>query len=271
MKPFLRLALAALSASAALCGAADVPEVKVTVLYDNTAAMPGPSPSWGFAALVEADGRRILFDTGGNPDTFRENAAALGVDLAALDALVISHEHWDHTQGMPALGRREGLPVYFPSGASPAAPFRTRIDYAGMKPVPVADMTRISAHVQASHEMRGGMAPEIALVVETREGLVVLVGCSHPGIDRMLREIRERTGQPILLVLGGFHLLDSGPDVVDRTLATFKDLGVRHVGAAHCTGAAAISAVRVAFGDRFVEGGVGTTVQAAPFARGTVR
>jgi 7,8-dihydropterin-6-yl-methyl-4-(beta-D-ribofuranosyl)aminobenzene 5'-phosphate synthase len=251
--------------------AADASAVKITYLYDNTAAVADATPAWGFAALVEAYGKRVLFDTGGDAAIFRQNVAALGVDLGQLDALVLSHEHWDHTKGIPVLERREGLPVFYPAGASPVAQFRDMVEAAGMKPVPVTAMTSIVPHITVSDEMKSPVASEVALVVDTDDGLVVLVGCSHPGPDVMLKQIHERTGRPILMVVGGFHLLDSGPEVVNRTLDVFKALGVRYVGPTHCTGNTAIVATRDAFRNTFIEGGVGTVVQAMPFARGTVR
>jgi 7,8-dihydropterin-6-yl-methyl-4-(beta-D-ribofuranosyl)aminobenzene 5'-phosphate synthase len=145
------------------------------------------------------------------------------------------------------------------------------VEAAGMTPVPVTAMTSIAPHITISDEMKSAVAPEVDLIVDTDDGLVVLVGCSHPGPDVMLKAIHERTGRPIVMVVGGFHLLDSGPEVVNRTLDEFRTLGVRYVGPTHCTGAAAIAATRNAFRDGFVEGGVGTVVQVMPFARGTVR
>jgi 7,8-dihydropterin-6-yl-methyl-4-(beta-D-ribofuranosyl)aminobenzene 5'-phosphate synthase len=79
--------------------------------------MAGATAAWGFAALVEAYGKRVLFDTGGDAAIFRQNVAALGVDLTQFDALVLSHEHWDHTNGIPVLGRREELAVFYPATA----------------------------------------------------------------------------------------------------------------------------------------------------------
>jgi len=251
--------------------AAEPPAVKITYLYDNTSAVAGTDPAWGFAALVEAYGKRVLFDTGGNAAVFRHNVAALGVDLAHLDAFVLSHEHWDHTNGIPVLGRREGLAAFYPASANATAPFMGMLQSAGMKAVPVTGMTPIAPRIAVSHEMTSGVAPEVALIVDTDDGLVVLVGCAHPGPGSMLAQIRERTGRPILMLVGGFHMLNAGPEAISRTLDEFKALGVRYVGPTHCTGDAAIAAARQAFGDGFVEGGVGTVVQAAPFKRATVR
>lgn len=254
-----------------VANAAEPPGVKITYLYDNTSAVAGTVPAWGFAVLVEAYGKRVLFDTGGNAGVLRHNVATLGVDLAQIDALVLSHEHSDHTNGIPALGRRDGLAAFYPASVNATAPFMNLLKSAGMKAVPVTGMTPIAPRIAVSHEMTSAAASEVALVVDTDDGLVVLVGCAYPGPETMLAQIRERTGRPILMLVGGFHMSLAGPEAISRTLAEFKALGVRYVGPTHCTGNAAIAAARQTFGDDYIEGGVGTVVQAAPFKRATVR
>lgn len=267
----LAFTLLLMAAVGGAVSAAEAPAVKVTYLYDNTSAVAGTDASWGFSALVEAHGKRVLFDTGGNAGVLRHNVAVLGVDLGRLDALVLSHEHSDHTNGIPALGRRDGLAAFYPASANVTAPFMNMLQSAGMKALPVTGMTQIAPRIAVSHEIASAVASEVALVVDTDDGLVVLVGCAHPGSETMLAQIRERTGRPVLMLVGGFHMSLAGPEAISRTLADFKALGVRYVGPTHCTGNAAIAAARQAFGDGFVEGGVGTVVQAAPFKRETVR
>ncbi len=265
------IAVALFAAWTTVAVAADPPPVKITYLYDNTEAVAGTYSSWGFAALVEAHGRRVLFDTGTGAAVLEHNAAKLGADLSRLDALVLSHEHFDHTGGIAVLGRREGLPVYYPASASPSADFIGALDRAGMKRIPVTEMTTILPRISVSHEMKGPMASEIALLVDTDDGLGVVVGCAHPGPDAMLAQIRQQTGRPVSMLIGGFHLLDANGEAISRTLANFEQQGVRYLGPTHCTGSAAIGAMRKSWGDRFVEGGVGTVVQLAPFTRTTVR
>jgi 7,8-dihydropterin-6-yl-methyl-4-(beta-D-ribofuranosyl)aminobenzene 5'-phosphate synthase len=265
------VAVAAFAAWTTLAVAADPPQVKITYLYDTTEAVAGTHSSWGFAALVEAHGRRVLFDTGTGAAVLESNAAKLGADLSRLDALVLSHEHFDHTGGIAALGRREGLPVYYPASANPSADFIGALDRAGMKRIPVTEMTTILPRISVSHQMKGPMASEIALLIDTDDGVAVVVGCAHPGPDAMLTQIKQQTGRPVSMLIGGFHLLDANSDAISRTLANFEQQGVRYLGPTHCTGSAAIGAMRKSWGDRFVEGGVGTVVQLAPFTRTTVR
>jgi 7,8-dihydropterin-6-yl-methyl-4-(beta-D-ribofuranosyl)aminobenzene 5'-phosphate synthase len=233
--------------------------VRVTYLYDNTAAVPGVRADWGFACLVEGRDARLLFDTGTKPDVLTHNAEALHVDLGRLDAVVLSHDHGDHTAGFPALGPRPGLPVFYARGFNPAVVAALR--GSGARLVPVSKSVEVLPGFHTSDEF-GTTIKEEALLVDTPDGLVVIVGCSHPGIVPMLKQITASTGRPIHTVLGGFHLLQTPADEVKRIVAAFQELGVGRVGPTHCTGPDAIARFKDAYGDRFLQGGVGTVVTA---------
>ncbi len=88
---------------------------RVTILYDAFSDNKTVANDWGFSALVEHDGKRILFDTGNNAATFEHNVKALGVDLSKLDFVVISHRHTDHTTGLKyLLSVNPNVPIYAP-------------------------------------------------------------------------------------------------------------------------------------------------------------
>ena len=235
------------------------PGVRITYLYDNTAAVPGVRADWGFACLVEGRGARLLFDTGTKPDILTHNAQALHVDLGRLDAVVLSHDHGDHTAGFPALGPRPGLPVFYAEGFNPGVVAALR--GSGARLVPVSKGVEILPGFHTSDEF-GTTIKEAALLVDTPDGLVVIVGCSHPGIVPMLRQIKASTGRPIHTVLGGFHLMQTPAEDVQRMVAAFQELGVGRVGPTHCTGPDAVARFKEAYGDRFIPGGVGTVVTA---------
>ncbi len=95
------------------------PAARITILYDNTAATRGLRAAWGFAALVEAHGRTVLFDTGGDPAVLRDNLAVLKVDASRIQAVVISHFHGDHTEGAGGLAAPKGTNVYTPHSFAP--------------------------------------------------------------------------------------------------------------------------------------------------------
>jgi 7,8-dihydropterin-6-yl-methyl-4-(beta-D-ribofuranosyl)aminobenzene 5'-phosphate synthase len=237
--------------------------VHVTYLYDNTVAVRGATPDWGFACLVEAHGRTVLFDTGASADILRHNLATLKVSLDRVDALVLSHDHADHTGGLAALGRRPGLPAYYAQGFAP--PVVDRLTEAGFKTTPVTRAVQIFPGISVSDEMSlkvagGSEIVEDALCVDTPQGLVVVVGCAHPGIVAMLTRIREQSGRPIHMAIGGFHLLQTPPGEIGKIVGEFKRLGIAYAGPTHCTGEEAIRQFRQAYGDHFITGGVGTVV-----------
>jgi 7,8-dihydropterin-6-yl-methyl-4-(beta-D-ribofuranosyl)aminobenzene 5'-phosphate synthase len=235
------------------------PVVTITYLYDNTAAAPGVTADWGFSCLVEGHGARVLFDTGTKPEILTHNARALRVDLRRLDAVVLSHDHGDHTAGFPALGPRPGLPVFYAQGFNPTVVAALR--GSGAKLVPVSKSVQVLPGFRTSDEF-GTTIREEALIVDARDGLVVIVGCSHPGIVTMLRQIKTSSGRPIHTIVGGFHLGQASADEVARIVADVRELGLVRVGATHCTGAEAIRVFKGAYGGHFIPGGVGTVVTA---------
>jgi 7,8-dihydropterin-6-yl-methyl-4-(beta-D-ribofuranosyl)aminobenzene 5'-phosphate synthase len=233
------------------------PGLRVTYLYDNTEAVPGVQADWGFACLVEGRGGRVLFDTGAKPEVLRHNAEALRVDLDRLDAIVLSHDHGDHTAGFPALGPRPSLPVFYAQGFNTAVVASLRT--SGARLVPVSKGVEVLPGFRTSDEF-GTSIKEEALLLDTPDGLVIVVGCSHPGIVPMLQQIKASTGRPIHAVLGGFHLLQTPADEIKRIVAAFQELGIGRVGPTHCTGPDAIRLFKDAFGGRYIAGGVGTVV-----------
>jgi 7,8-dihydropterin-6-yl-methyl-4-(beta-D-ribofuranosyl)aminobenzene 5'-phosphate synthase len=239
---------------------AQEPGLRITYLYDNTEAVPGVQADWGFACIVERPGVRVLFDTGTKPDVLTHNAAALRVDLGQLDAVVLSHDHGDHTAGFPALGPRPGLPVFYAEGFNPAVVDRLKI--SGAKRVAVSKSVDVGPGVRTSDEF-GGAIKEDALLLDTADGVIVIVGCSHPGIVPMLQQVKASTGRPLYAVIGGFHLLETPLNEVARMVAAFRELGVGRVGPTHCTGPDAIRLFKDAYGDHHIAGGVGTVVTVA--------
>lgn len=241
---------------------AQAPGVRITYLYDNTVAAPGTKADWGFACLVEAHGRSVLFDTGTRPEILRENMAVLKVEPAKIQAVVLSHEHGDHTVGIDALPAAPGLPVYLGEHFRLPPPATAAIGRIGAKPIAVKAGAPVEVFpgIRVSDEILRNGAYEEALIIDTPAGSIVVVGCSHPGIVAMLERIADTTKRPIHAVVGGFHLLATPPDDVKKIVGAFKALGVVRAGPTHCTGKEAIRLFREAYGEQFIEGGVGTVV-----------
>jgi 7,8-dihydropterin-6-yl-methyl-4-(beta-D-ribofuranosyl)aminobenzene 5'-phosphate synthase len=133
------------------------------------------------------------------------------------------------------------------------------MDSLGLTPVLVGGPARITGHLYSSGEF-DYQIPEQALVVDTRDGLVVITGCSHPGVVGMLRTIKTAFGKNISMVIGGFHLLEKTDAETGAIIADMKALGVVKCGATHCTGDRQIGMFKAAFGGNYVELGVGNTI-----------
>jgi len=260
------LKVVSLAAIALLAGAgagAAGPPLKFTVLYDNYVHQEGTQADWGFACLVEGAEKTILFDTGTKPDVLMHNVEALKVDLTKVDLVVLSHAHEDHTGGLMAvLARNPKVEVLFP--VSFGAGFAEKVAKAGAKPRTVGQPVEICRNVFLTGEM-GDRIKEISLVLDTPGGLVVVTGCSHPGIVDILKRAKEIKNRPIHLVFGGFHLGNTPEQGIRDILAAFKELGVERCGATHCTGDRPIALFQAAFGDRYQPVGTGRVIEVSGF------
>ena len=267
---------------------------RITILTDAFGQTPALHQDWGFAALIEVGGRRILFDTGNDRRKFEENVRALRVDLRRLDFVVISHRHGDHTAGLPFLRTvNPAVKIYAPQdehfgGPTPASFFRAEpslprhMRYFNGKPpqvVPHGSAWGDIPFVQvgATMEVMSGVrivsavsdAPgmrdlrELALVVDTASGPVVVVGCSHPGVETLVRA--AAIAGPIRLLAGGFHWVTTAEPEIRRMATTLHDdLRVLAIAPGHCTGEVAFRTLQETFGDRYVYAGVGTRIPIAP-------
>jgi len=271
---------------------------QITVLYDafgNTSTM---TKDWGFSALIEYGGKRILFDTGNNADIFAHNVEAKGIDLKSLDFAIVSHRHGDHTSGLNHLLKvNPGVKIYAPQenfgvfGAALPGSFYRRnealppdmryFDGKGPDrlrfgtPWPGADFTWVTKTTEVAPGfhlilLNGTWGvdlevKEISLAIDTPDGIVLIVGCSHPTIERIVEAARAAIDKPIHLVLGGTHLLPASDDQIRSIAATLRDKwSVRYIAPAHCTGEPAFAILKESFADRYVYAGLGTTIVLGP-------
>jgi 7,8-dihydropterin-6-yl-methyl-4-(beta-D-ribofuranosyl)aminobenzene 5'-phosphate synthase len=233
--------------------------VIIKIIYDNTVKTAGLTSDWGFALLISGLKSEILFDTGADPDIFESNFRKMNLDASTIGFLVISHEHDDHTKGIPGLVRmKKNIPVVIPESFSPG--FKRELVNSGLEPILVNKPALICENLYTSGEFPGPI-PEQALVLNTSKGLVVITGCSHPGIVEMLKVIKSTFKKNVYGVLGGFHLLEKPDKEMETIIAEMKALGVVKCGASHCTGVPQIKMFKDAFGEDFIELGVGNTIK----------
>jgi len=264
---------------------ARVGTLKITVL--STMLADTGIGEWGFAAIVEADGHRILFDTGARPDTVLKNAQEMKVDLAGVRDVVLSHNHSDHTGGLVTLRReyaktdaaalsrawvgrgiflaRTGTfsggmaatkAAYESAGGSFVELDGPREIFPGVwltGPVPRVHPERNwsgKGQVQTEQGPVEDNVPEDqAMVFDTDRGLVVLFGCGHAGVVNTLTYARKAVREaPIHGVVGGLHLFEKDDAGLDWTADRMREMSVANLVGAHCTGLEAVYHLRSRLG-----------------------
>ena len=169
------------------------------------------------------------------------------------------HNHLDHTGGLGSvLGKKAGIPVYF--GNSFPESFSQNISNNGATPIRVNEPIEISENVYSTGELHGS-TNEQSLILNTEKGLVIITGCSHPGIINILNRAQEIFDKNIYLVFGGFHLSGYSDTEINQIIQEFKALGVEKCGPTHCTGERPIALFEEAYGENYIPMGVGQVIQ----------
>ena len=232
----------------------------LTIVYDNKVRDKYLKCGHGFSCLVEHSGKKILFDTGDDTDKLSYNMECLKIDPGTLDALVISHNHWDHTGGIKAVTEKnKNITLY----CAQSALKDLRQNLEGVTVAGIGKITEIAPGVFAGPEMKGLVPAEIPLTVDMDKGLVIITGCAHPGIVNIIRKAKEVVQDEILLVLGGFHLMDEKRNTIENIVSEFKHLGVRYVGPSHCSGDLARKLFQETYQDHCLSVGVGRAIMFA--------
>jgi 7,8-dihydropterin-6-yl-methyl-4-(beta-D-ribofuranosyl)aminobenzene 5'-phosphate synthase len=232
--------------------------VTVKIIYDNYVHENGLKSDWGYSIIIKGLEKGILFDAGTRPDIFEFNFKKMDLDADKVDLIVLSHEHGDHTEGLPAFTEmKKDIPVLIPFSFSDG--FKEKMVTSGLTPVLVREASKICDNLYTSGEF-AYQIPEQALVLNTKNGLVVMTGCSHPGIVEMLKEIKSTFNKNIYMVFGGFHLLDKSEQEMNSIISELKNIGIVKCGATHCTGEKQIKLIKDAFGANFVELGAGNSI-----------
>ncbi|MGQ9652357.1 MAG: MBL fold metallo-hydrolase [Phycisphaerae bacterium] len=274
-------------------------KVRITVLVENTAESPGLLAEHGLAFWIEAGSQCILFDTG-QGGVLVSNACRLGISLSRVDAVVLSHGHYDHTGGLaealrgnrpnaiyahpdalkPKFARNKdgtsreiGIPVACEQAVDrrrgqlvltegPTAVFNGLMVTGPVPRVTEFEDTGGPFFLDPQCRSPDPIVDDQAVFFESTQGTVVLLGCAHAGVINTLRYVRQLTGErPIHTVLGGMHLVGASAQRLKRTIDELREMNIHRLGPAHCTGRAATAALWDALPDRCVPCHVGTQVE----------
>lgn len=248
--------------------------IQLTILVENTAQGRGLLGEHGWSVHIKSKVGSLLFDTG-QSGLLRHNASSLGIDLSTVQAVGLSHGHYDHAGGLgtvweaapcaklylhPAAGRAHH--ARNPDGSTRSVgmtgPMLDALRqhaaevHSSQGPVEIQPGFFLTGVIprQTDFEDVGGafvldeggeqpdpIADDQALFFETLDGVVVVLGCGHAGVINTLRHVRQLTGsRPLHAVLGGMHLLSASPERLNRTFKELRQLEVQRFGPAHCTG-----------------------------------
>jgi 7,8-dihydropterin-6-yl-methyl-4-(beta-D-ribofuranosyl)aminobenzene 5'-phosphate synthase len=234
-------------------------KIAITVVYDNVSYDSTLTSEWGFGCVIQAEKDTVLFDTGGNGKVLLDNMQKLNIDPHSIHSVVISHNHLDHQGGLKDfLSVNSEVTVFIPNSSPPD--LEHEIHSKGAKAVRIDSFMQIHETMFSSGELKGNI-PEQSLVVRSPKGLILITGCAHPGIVRIIEHVKPLFPyEPIYLVMGGFHLKSESSQNIEKIVKTIQEYGVQRIAPSHCTGEAAIKIFKQRFGEDFIESGVGRRI-----------
>ena len=232
----------------------------IKMIYNNTGQYSGLKNAWGLSVWIEDETGVTLFDTGGDAAILMKNMKHLGLDLKKIDRIAISHFHWDHKGGLEfVLGEtKENTDLYVPVQIKK----KYQTEFPSANVIGVDKALKIHNNIWSSGSLSttysGKDINEQSLVITEGDAMVIMNGCSHPGIVKIVKQAMEdHPDKRISLVAGGFHLMRT-PDIEVRKIsAELKELGIEKIAPSHCTGDKAIDIFREDWGEQFVDMHIG--------------
>lgn len=271
--------------------------MKIIVLIDNIENGEYVG-EWGLSIYVEYGGKKILLDTG-TTGAFADNAAKMGIDLSEIDFGVLSHAHYDHSDGLGEFFDKNSTARFYlrkgcaencysnkPTGMEYIGihkgwleKYKERFVYAdgdyelmpGVKLIPhkTPNMEAIGRKAKMFVMKDGQLVPEKfeheqSLVFETAKGLVIFNSCSHGGADNIIREVAATyPGTPVYALIGGFHLFRSSEADVRALAEGIRRTGIERIVTGHCTGDEAYAILVEELGDQVLQMYAGLSLEIA--------
>jgi len=241
-----------------ISGIGSVESVEINILVDNNPNFDLKSP-WGISIYIRTQNLSILFDAGPDPNALKENSKKLNLDLSDLDLAVISHEHGDHIRGLEYISEvNRNLTIFVPAHMSESC--KNWIKSLGFKVIGVKDTTLISEGIAVVGELYGPPYEQALAINVKNLGLIVLVGCSHPGVDKIVSKAEEDLSQNPYAVIGGFHLSGASLNKIRDIAKALIEMGLKRIYPIHCSGEDLREFLRENYPEVYGDGRVGLKI-----------
>jgi len=229
----------------------------LTIVVNNYPYDEELKTAWGFSSFVRFNEYNILFDTGPDGDTLLFNMSKLNIDPLEINFLVLSHYHNDHIGGLNSfLNKNPNVKIYIPK--SFPENFKENLIKRGFKIFENEMRLKISNNINLMLE--SNKIVEQHLIIELEKGLIVVTGCAHPGIVKILKETIEDFQKKIYLLVGGFHLFDKTLNEIENTVDEVYKSNIENISPSHCTGDEAIKLFQEKFKERYIKSGAGKII-----------
>ena len=229
------------------------PEIEIISIYDNYKVNEALKTDWGFASLIKTPEEQVLFDTGGNSEILLSNMEKLDIDPKSIDKIFLSHIHKDHTGGLEGLlDENNKVMVYAPKSFPDK--FKEMVQGKGAELTEIYGAMKITDFAYSTGELSGPPA-EQAIILDSKKGIIVMTGCAHPGIVKIIKQAKKVMNKDqVFMVLGGFHRPPKA------AVQEFRKINVQKTAPSHCTGGKVIKAFKEEYKNACFEYGAGKRI-----------
>ena len=234
-------------------------DIKLSVVFDNECCSDKLTSLWGFSCFIETPNGTILFDTGSNGRVLLKNIKTEELNISSIDNIFISHGHWDHIGGLDSILELNPSVHIFVTSHISKNMIRDLNTLSNGVTIIDNRPTKILTDIYSTGTI--GDESEQSIILDTDEGLIIIAGCAHSGIEKIAKTAQKFLKKKILLLLGGFHLHNKTDKEVLNIIKTIQNLDTKFVCPSHCTGDRARKLFQEKFGQNYIEGGVGINIE----------
>lgn len=229
--------------------------IKIINIYDNIKCKNDFIDDWGFSCVIQHPNATILFDTGANPEILRANLETASIQISSIDIVIISHKHWDHIGGILWIAKENpNAKIYMPKTWNNK--LKNSLLQHGNSIISVNNSIQIDDKFSLIFS-KNLFINELALTIKTSNGIIVVTGCSHTGIEKIVSKTLEFSNKNIFALIGGFHMFRSSTRQIKNIANYLKQSNIKCIAPCHCTGERAIQLLTEEFEEKFHTNGVG--------------